>query len=65
MDEVFAKGVRMKHRVSILLNSSSAHPLRVVELAIASVWVSFMLLAYAQAVRDVCHGRLPVNPEAK
>jgi len=55
----------MKHRVSILLNSSSAHPLRVVELAIASVWVSFMLLAYAQAVRDVCHGRLPVNPEAK
>ena len=55
----------MKHRVNIPLNSSSAHTLRVVELAIASVWVSIILLASAQKGRDVCHGRLLSNPEAK
>jgi hypothetical protein len=54
----------MEHRVTTLLNSFSAHPLRVVELAIASVWVSFILLASAQEMRDGT-GRLSANPGAK
>ena len=55
----------MAHRVTLQLNSSSAHSLRVVELAIASVWVSFILLANAREMRDVFHRRLPAPPAAK
>ena len=63
--QVTPKGVHMAHRVTILLNSSSAHSLRLVELAIASVWVSFILLANAQEMREVFNRRLPAKPAAK
>jgi hypothetical protein len=46
----------MKRGVTMSLNSSSTHSLRVVELAIASVWVSFVLLANVQALRDLSIG---------
>jgi hypothetical protein len=46
----------MKRGVTISLNSSSTHSLRVVELAIASVWVSFVLLANVLAPRDLSIG---------
>ena len=65
MDEVFPKGVRMKHRVTMLSSPSSTHSLRLVQLAIASVWVSFTLLASVQEMRDLFHRRLPAKPEAK
>ena len=55
----------MAHRVTILLNSSSAHSLTVVKLAMASVWVSFILLANAQEMREVFPRRLPAKPAAK
>jgi hypothetical protein len=55
----------MAHRVTLQLNSSSAHSLRVVELAIASVWVFFILLANAQEMRDVFHRRPPAIPAGK
>jgi hypothetical protein len=46
----------MKRGITMSLNSSSTHSLRVVELAIASVWVSFVLLANVQALRDLSIG---------
>jgi hypothetical protein len=46
----------MKRGVTISLNSSSTHSLRVVELAIASVWVSFVLLANVLELRDLSIG---------
>jgi hypothetical protein len=55
----------VEHRVTIVLNSSSAHPLRMAEVAIASVWVLFILLAKAQEERNVFHRPLPATPEAK
>jgi hypothetical protein len=61
----FRKGVRMEHRVTILLNSSSAHSPRMVELAIASVWVFFSFLANAQEKRDAVQRRLPADPAAE
>ena len=54
----------MAHRVTLQLNST-AHSLRVVELAIASVWVFFILLANAQEMREVFHRRLPATPAGK
>ena len=46
----------MKRGVTISLNSSSTHSLRLVELAIASVWVSFVLLANVQKLRNLSIG---------
>lgn len=46
----------MKRGVTISLNSSPTHSLRVVDLAIASVWVSFVLLANVLELRDLSIG---------
>ena len=46
----------MKPGVTISLNPSSTHSLRVVELAIASVWVSFVLLASVLELRELSIG---------
>ena len=46
----------MEHRVTIPLNSPSAHSVCMVELAIASVWVIFILLAHGQEKREASTG---------
>ena len=55
----------MKHRVTNLSILSSAHPLRMVELAIVSIWVSFTLLAHSLELRDSGLQRLPGEPGSK
>jgi hypothetical protein len=55
----------MEHRVTIPLNSPSAHSLRMVEAAIASVWVFLILMANAQEIREALHRRLPASPAAR
>jgi len=55
----------MERRVTTSTNLSSAHSLGPARLAIASVWVTFMLLANSREISDLLQRRRPANPEAK
>jgi hypothetical protein len=55
----------MEHRVTTSPSLSSAHSLHLVRLAMASVWVTVILLANEQEMNDLFQPRQPANPEAK